>query len=37
MPSVPLYMPEALFGTMQMLLSERGAAEFREAFAFTAA
>ncbi len=37
MPSVPLYMPEALFGTMQMLLSERGAAEFRKAFAFTAA
>lgn len=34
MPSVPLYMPERLFTTMQALLSERGAAEFREAFTF---
>jgi len=35
MPSVPLYMPEQLFTTMQLLLSERGAAEFREAFEFS--
>ncbi len=34
-PGVPLYMPERLFGTMQALLSKRGAAEFREAFLFT--
>jgi ribonuclease BN (tRNA processing enzyme) len=34
MPSVPLYMPEPLFTTMQALLSKRVAAEFREAFAF---
>jgi len=33
-PSVPLYMPEQLFGTMQVLLSPRGAGEFREAFSF---
>lgn len=30
-----LYMPEDLFPRMQLLLSERGGAEFREAFAFT--
>jgi len=34
LPSVPLYMPERLFGTMQVLLSERGAREFRDAFSF---
>lgn len=32
--SMPLYMPMGLFARMQELLSERGAAEFREAFAF---
>ncbi len=29
---VPLYLPEGLFERMQLLLSERGAQEFREAF-----
>ncbi|MDZ4169884.1 MAG: MBL fold metallo-hydrolase [Coriobacteriia bacterium] len=33
-PAVPLFMPETLFERMQLLLSERGALEFREAFTF---
>ncbi len=32
---VPLFMPPGLFQRMQQLLSERGAAEFREAFQLT--
>lgn len=35
LPPLPLYAPESLFETMQLLLSDRGAREFREAFAFT--
>lgn len=35
MPGVPLYTPAPLYHTMQALLSERGSAEFREAFLFT--
>lgn len=35
LPPLPLYAPESLFETMQLLLSDRGASEFREAFAFT--
>lgn len=33
-PAIPLFMPESLFERMQLLLSERGALEFREAFIF---
>jgi len=32
---LPLYMPPGLFETVQAILSQRGAAEFREAFRFT--
>lgn len=32
---LPLYAPEWLFDRMQMILSQRGAREFREAFEFT--
>ncbi|TLM99218.1 MAG: MBL fold metallo-hydrolase [Actinobacteria bacterium] len=35
-PAMPVFMPAELFERMQLLLSERGAEEFREAFSFAA-